>query len=81
VISSKSIRRSLLFSTQGTLRPQSRPCGFVERRSLLIFYSLEKDLCSEQLVTIKHENNLKLSPYFENNLDFFALLIGTCLDG
>jgi len=40
----------------------------------LILFSFENDLSSEQFVTIKHKNNLKIvSTFVKTALDFFML--------
>jgi hypothetical protein len=52
-------------NSQRILRPDSRSCGIVERRSFFfILFNLENDLFPEQLVTIKQKNNLKIVSTF-----------------
>jgi len=64
MVSSKSISRSLSFSTQRILRSDSRSCDIVERSTLLIPFSFENNLSPEQLMTIKRKNNLKIVSTF-----------------
>ena len=56
----------IILYTENTQTKQSL-CDIVERRSFVILFSLENDLLPEQLVTIKHRNNLKkFSTFFYN---------------
>ena len=69
MISPISVSHSLSFSIQRILTPDIRSCDIVELRSFLILFNLKKYLSPEQLVTIKHMNNLR-PPY---NLVFMPL--------
>jgi len=74
-VSSKSISRSLSFSTQRILKSGSRSCDIVERSTLLILFSFENDLSPKQSVSIKHETNHKIASTFGKTVWIFSCLI------